>query len=50
MPRIKRRTESGQDYSADLLELFFDLVSVFAITQVSLGVATTDGRRARLAR
>jgi low temperature requirement protein LtrA len=32
---IGRRTDSGESYSASFLELFFDLVFVFAITQVS---------------
>ncbi len=35
MTRFKRRTESGEEYGATFLELFFDLVFVFAITQVS---------------
>jgi len=32
---IGRRTDSGERYGASFLELFFDLVFVFAITQVS---------------
>ena len=32
---IGRRTDSGESYGATFLELFFDLVFVFAITQVS---------------
>ena len=32
---IERRTDSGESYGASFLELFFDLVFVFAITQVS---------------
>lgn len=32
---IGRRTDSGEKYGASFLELFFDLVFVFAITQVS---------------
>jgi low temperature requirement protein LtrA len=32
---IGRRTDSGESYGASFLELFFDLVFVFAITQVS---------------
>jgi len=35
MSPIRRRTEPGQDYGAAPLELFYDLVFVFAITQVS---------------
>jgi len=35
MPRLRRRTESGAEYGATTLELFYDLVFVFAVTQVS---------------
>ncbi len=35
MSPIRRRTEAGEDYGATTLELFYDLVFVFAITQVS---------------
>lgn len=35
MPTVRRRTESSGEYSANFLELFFDLVYVFAITQVA---------------
>jgi low temperature requirement protein LtrA len=35
MSPIRRRTDAGEDYGAAPLELFYDLVFVFAITQVS---------------
>lgn len=34
-PDVRRHTSEGEEYSADFLELFFDLVYVFAITQIS---------------
>jgi low temperature requirement protein LtrA len=33
--RLRRRTDTGEEYGATTLELFYDLVFVFAITQVS---------------
>jgi low temperature requirement protein LtrA len=35
MPHVRRRAEAGAEYGATTLELFYDLVFVFAITQVS---------------
>jgi low temperature requirement protein LtrA len=35
MPRYVRRRDGDEEYSSSFLELFFDLVFVFAITQVS---------------
>jgi low temperature requirement protein LtrA len=35
MARLRRRTDSGEGYGATFLELFYDLVFVFAVTQVS---------------
>src|ERR687888_1580915 len=35
MPRFMRRTGSGEPFGTTNLELFYDLVFVFAITQVS---------------
>jgi low temperature requirement protein LtrA len=35
MPRLTRRSETGDEFGSTPLELFFDLVFVFAITQIS---------------
>src|SRR3954454_11902395 len=35
MPSLTRRTDSGEEFGSTPLELFFDLVFVFAITQIS---------------
>jgi low temperature requirement protein LtrA len=35
MPRFHRRSDAGEQYGATTLELFFDLVFVFAVTQIS---------------
>ena len=35
MPRVRRRAGAGAEYGATFLELFYDLVFVFAITQVA---------------
>lgn len=40
-----RRTESGAEYGATTLELFYDLVFVLAVTQVSHQAVGFLGRR-----
>jgi len=35
MPRFHRRSDDGEQYGATTLELFYDLVFVFAVTQIS---------------
>src|SRR3954466_14415394 len=35
MPSLTRRTDSGEEFGSTPLELFFDLVFVFAVTQIS---------------
>jgi low temperature requirement protein LtrA len=41
MARFQRPRETGEEQRATALELFYDLVFVFAITQVSLCSSNT---------